>query len=405
MATIVLRLDDRSTKDGMAQIRIRIAHRNTLAYIGTKVYVEPQCFTNDLHCPILSKAVRWKEKTEQVAGIVRKLEETIFDLNRNGLLENMTAPEIKEYVCGKKKAQSKILPFTKFMSEFGETRPAEKTREMYQYALSVLSVFCHSTNKRQELFFEDIDYKFLREFDNWMIANGKGISTRGVVMRNIRATYNEVMKIRYAKFGSYPFRMFSIKRKGLAEIIYLSREDMQKLLNLNNLTPALERSRDIFMISFYLCGMNLVDIYSLPKTKRNEIVFVRNKIAHREPKPTHIHIEPELAALIEKYKGDKYLFHFAEEFRQFKTFQQNLRHRFTTLSELIGGAHITLAIARHTWATLACKCGVEEYVISKSLGHVDNDVTTRHYIEYDWDRTAKANRKVIDYVQNTSSPQ
>lgn len=405
MATLILRLDDRSLKEGAAHVRIRIAHKNTQAYIGTKVYVEPKYFTNDLHCPILSKAQRWKEKTEQIESIVRKLEETLFDLGRSGVLDDMTAPEIKEYICGKKRTKSKILPFTKFMSEFGETRPAEKTREMYQYALSVLSAFCHSTNKRQELFFEDIDYKFLREFDNWMIANKKGISTRGVVMRNIRATYNEAMKIGYAKFDSYPFRMFSIKRKGLAEIVYLSREDMQKLLNLKNLTPALERSRDIFMISFYLCGMNLVDIYSLPKFAKNEIVFVRNKIAHREPKPTHIRIEPELATLIEKYRGNKYLFSFAEEFRQFKTFQQNLRHRFTTLSALIGGAHITLAIARHTWATLACKCGVEEYVISKSLGHVDNDVTARHYIEYDWDRTAKANRKVIDYVQDAGSPQ
>lgn len=144
--------------------------------------------------------------------------------------------------------------------------------------------------------------------------------------------------------------------------------------------------------------MNLSDIYALPKQKGEEVVFVRSKIAHREPKPTHIHIEPELAALIEKYAGTQYLFRFAEEFPQFATFQSNLRKRFGILSEMIGGAHITLAIARHTWATLACKCGVEEYVISKSLGHTDNDVTTRHYIEYDWSRTAAANRKVIDYI-------
>lgn len=398
MATISLKIDDRTLRAGQAQLRIRIAHRKSQAYVGTQVYIEPQYFTGDIYQPIKSKAARWKEKTEQVAKQVRKFEEIIFDLSRSGLLDEMTATGIKEYVLGKKKAQSGAISFTQYLTEYGEKRAAEKTRQTYTYTLQVLGAFCQASSRKSQLLFTEINYKFLREFEEWMSKTGKGVSTRGIVLRNIRAAYNEAMKCGVVKFDTYPFRMFSIKNKGLGEIAYLSRENMHALLGLQDLSPALERSRDIFLISFYLCGMNLSDIYTLPKPKGTEIVFVRNKIAHREPKPTHIRIEPELAALVEKYAGEKYLFNFAEEFPQFATFQRNLRRRFEILSRMIGGAHITLAIARHTWATLACKCGVEEYVISKSLGHTDNDVTTRHYIEYDWDRTAAANRKVIDYV-------
>lgn len=399
MATISLKIDDRTLKAGQAQLRIRIAHGKSQAYVGTHVYVEPQYFTGDMYCPIKSKAAQWKEKTEQVEKWVRKFEETIFDLSRSGVLDEMTATDIKEYVVGKKKTQKSAVSFTQYLTEFGESRVAVRTKQTYIYTLKVLDAFCKERGKKKQLLFTDIDYKFLREFEDWLTKSGRGINTRGIMLRNIRAAYNEAMKCGIVNFDTYPFRMFSIKNKGLCEITCLSREDMHALLLLQDLTPALERSRDIFLISFYLCGMNLSDIYTLPKPKGDEIVFVRSKIAHREPKPTHIHIEPELSALIEKHAGKQYLFNFAEKFVQFTTFQNNLRTRFRTLSDKIGGAHITLAIARHTWATLACKCGVEEYVISKSLGHTDSDVTTRHYIEYDWSRTAAANRKVIDYIK------
>lgn len=85
MATISLKIDDRTLRAGQAQLRIRIAHRKSQAYVGTQVYVEPQYFTGDIYQPIKSKAARWKEKTEQVAVQVRKFEETIFDLSRSGL--------------------------------------------------------------------------------------------------------------------------------------------------------------------------------------------------------------------------------------------------------------------------------------------------------------------------------
>lgn len=246
MATISLKIDDRTLMAGQAQLRIRIAHRKSQAYVGTQVYVEPQYFTGDMYQPIKSKAARWKEKTEQVAVQVRKFEETIFDLSRSGMLDEMTATDIKEYVLGKKKVQKGAVSFTQFLAEYGEKRGSEKSKQTYTYTLKTLGAFCKASGKKSQLLFTDVDYKFLREFEDWMGKNGKGISTRGIVLRNIRAAYNEAMKCGLVSFDSYPFRMFSIKNKGLGEIAYLSREDMHALLGLQDLTPALERSRDIF---------------------------------------------------------------------------------------------------------------------------------------------------------------
>lgn len=59
---------------------------------------------------------------------------------------------------------------------------------------------------------------------------------------------------------------------------------------------------------------------------------------------------------------------------------------------------ITFYYARYSWATYDDQLGIDEKVISKSLGHTDQSVAGRHYISYDWKRTDEANRKVIDFV-------
>ena len=57
-----------------------------------------------------------------------------------------------------------------------------------------------------------------------------------------------------------------------------------------------------------------------------------------------------------------------------------------------------MAKIRRSWATIAGELDVPELVINKSMGHVDNTINSRHYVDYKWIKTAEANRKVMDYV-------
>ena len=56
--------------------------------------------------------------------------------------------------------------------------------------------------------------------------------------------------------------------------------------------------------------------------------------------------------------------------------------------------------ARHTWATIAHKIGVSKDVISLALGHEFGCKTTSIYIDYDMEKVDKANRQVLDYLEN-----
>ena len=59
-----------------------------------------------------------------------------------------------------------------------------------------------------------------------------------------------------------------------------------------------------------------------------------------------------------------------------------------------------MAKIRRSWATIAGRLRVEELVIDFSMGHIVSTINAIHYEEYEWDRTAEANRKIIDTIKN-----
>ena len=55
----------------------------------------------------------------------------------------------------------------------------------------------------------------------------------------------------------------------------------------------------------------------------------------------------------------------------------------------------TFYAARHTWATLARKAGVEKATVDECLGHVGDYDLADIYAERSWELLAAANRKVL----------
>ena len=107
---------------------------------------------------------------------------------------------------------------------------------------------------------------------------------------------------------------------------------------------------------------------------------------------------PELAALVERYKGDGMLLSFKAKYKNYESFRHKIAHRLRELSGELGFS-VTMPKIRRTWATIAGGLECPEIVINKSLGHLDSTVNRRFYDDYDWSLTAKWNRKIIDYIK------
>ena len=138
----------------------------------------------------------------------------------------------------------------------------------------------------------------------------------------------------------------------------------------------------------------------MQKPQDGIISFVRTKIAHTEPKPLHLAIQPQAQEIIDRYAGEKYMLNFAEHYSDYKTFQSFINKRLRKVGVMLSFDKCYYYLARYTWATYADKIGISERIISKALGHTETSLADKRYISFDWSKVDAANEQVIEYVFN-----
>jgi len=107
-------------------------------------------------------------------------------------------------------------------------------------------------------------------------------------------------------------------------------------------------------------------------------------------------IESELDDILNRRGGNSTMFNCVDH-APYGNYQSKLNKLLVKVSNAVG-EKVTLERMRRTWATIASELEVPDRVIDKSMGHVDSTVKDRYYEKYDWSRTAKYNRMIIDYI-------
>jgi integrase len=260
--------------------------------------------------------------------------------------------------------------------------------------------------------FEDIDEDYIRQMDEAWEKTGLTTNSRAVYMRNIRAVFNDAIDDGLTK--AYPFRKFSI-RKAPTPKRNLSLEELRQLRDYPIVNEFQEKYRDLFMLCFYMRGINMVDLLALTKEniRAGRINYIRSKTG----KFYSVKIEPEMRVILNRYKGEHYLIDVcdgAEDQTQFESKYRGFLQRMDrglkkigpyTRKGLGGKKSINPILpklsqywSRHTTATLMANMGYREEIIVCSLGHEHRNKTTNIYIEYNEVEVDMANRALIDFV-------
>jgi hypothetical protein len=253
-----------------------------------------------------------------------------------------------------------------------------------------------------KLYITDIDLPYIKDFDISMIESGLKTNTRAIYMRNIRAIINDAIDRNIYPLENYPFRRFKIKKEQ-TEHRAMELRDLIKLRDYP-CTPEQQKPRDIFMLSFYLRGLNTGDLLHLtPEDIRDGYIITRRT---KTSVPLKIKIEPEAAAIIEKYKGINYILNPLDSQKDYLEFCRNANRRLKDIGGTPGSKHsqplfpyLSMYWARHTWATIAAELDIEDKIISIGLGHSLTDITET-YIRRSQTKIDDANRKIIDHLNN-----
>jgi integrase len=418
MASVTYYLDKRSRKkDGTYPLKLTVSHKQKPFHVPLDVSVpEANWIDNRIEGDVPNRSFL----NSYIRARFSAVENLLLRLKLNGKLDKTSPEELKSLVknidAGQddetEKTSGENLPFAAHARSFIDTRVADGTKETYRYTLDAIG----RHHDLEALTFGDIDYDWLEEFDMKLRATC-GVNTRSIHLRNIRAIYKDANKKKLVSKDLYPFDDFTIRTEE-TEHRDLSVEELRRLRDYP-VEPHQEQYRDLFMLHFYLIGINTVDILHAASIRNGRLQYRRAKTGRLY----NIKIQPEALEIINRYSpGKKYLLNFLDGYKNYKDF----RSRFNRNLKEIGpwewvsaksknGRGIKIKqrspllpflssyYARHTWATLASELDIPEKTIQMALGHGKKSVTDR-YVNFNMKKVDEANRKVIDYVLKKKKP-
>lgn len=272
----------------------------------------------------------------------------------------------------------------------------------YSRTLHVLELF---DEKLSERVFPEIDIKYVKSFDVFLQKRECKGNTRKFYFKTLRAVLNKAIQDGEASETTYSFGKGGFSISSLEEETtkrYLPHDSMFKLKTTVMDNAVLERTRRLFLFSYYCYGISFIDAALLTKKNiiryngGNYIVYKRNKTKEaKKVKPIQIKITPEIQELmnwfsantllvedyllpivsIAGYKGEQLYNHIRSRFGRNN---KNLANLAKVLE--ITDMKLTSYVSRHTMAMTLQDNQVPREVISQILGHSDL-ATTNTYLD------------------------
>lgn len=378
----------RKNKDGLFPVVIRISHKQGHADIPTELYALESEMDEDRDGVYFNR----KRKNNKIlnADLDNMLYSVREKLNSVGrIAQSLTAVQLKNRIVDID-ITNESETFISYFRKFIQGRNALRTQKIYENTLNKII-----SRHGDCLTFDDITTIWLSEFHQSLKNAGNKVNTISIDERNIRAVIKSAIDNEVTNIND-PFRRYKIKEQKDSETMPLSVDQIKAIRDFETNIPSIARARDIFMISFYLAGINISDIYDLKKGDRAK--YHRNKTKSY----VDMALPDELIPLIEKYKDDDRMFNFYRNVSTVHSLTALTNEYLKRIGKVIGEPNLILYHARHTWATFAANLDIEERTIAKALSHRYESITGR-YARFNFQKVDDANRKVLDLITNTES--
>lgn len=405
MAKSKLRLDKRRIlKDGTYPIQIAVGH-GTNIYLSTGIYVEAKNW-DDTTSLCVSKSGR--RINSALVSMLTNVSNRILELKETGQWPKLSDAQIKQMLTNLDLVKPTVgVPTIAEVFEKMMDGRRDRTKGTVKSTALKINAYAGNTNNIR---FEDITHTWLEDFYKSM--SNMSINTKSTYMRNLRRAFNWALDNGITT--NNPFRNYRIPIEE-TRMRVLPIDNFRLLLSLD-LQGMYPEYRDLFLLTFYLIGINTVDLSML--TDDN---IIDGRIEYRRAKTGKLYsikIQPEAAEIINRYRGTKHLIRCFDRYKDYKALQGSINNALAKMGApardkkgnyiLTGNnrremdpinKHLSIYYARYSWATFAAELDIPKDTISEALGHSHGAKVTGVYIKYNRDKVDAANRQVIDYLQ------
>ena len=402
-ATIsVICYKSKTLSNGEHPLMLRIAQNGKSKYKSLRISINAKHWDFDKNIPkpncpnkeLINKIILKTRLEFQEKLLVKKANEEEFTASS---LINEQKDEIKAQTVGE--FYSSLIVDLKEKGQIGTS---------YAYLNSYRMLKNFNIGKKLNYTFSHINVSFCKKFEEWLRARGNKDITISYQFRTLRAAFNRAIEAKIVSRDKNPFVEFKLSHLNTKTMKRaLSKKDILRIMqaDCSGCKPIRQLAQDLFSFSYLCGGISFVDIANLTPSN-----IIDNRLIYQRQK-THgginLQLSSEAKKLIAKYADYQrvadYLFPILHYKRHITPMQKTNRvhmvcHEVNRELRALGkelriSAEVTTYVARHSFATVLKKSGVNIGIISQALGHQDIKTTQIYLSKFD-------NEQVDDAMKN-----
>lgn len=377
-------------KGGRHKVRISVAHNGETRYIVTDVTVDSE---KEFRNGVVVRRPDAAMLNTKIRGLLQRYQGVIDDLAyTNGL----TCPELVFQIKNAGNYKHRTL-FSIYEEYIANAHIAQGTLLGYKNIWRTVSQYIN-----EKTLAENITHGTVLGLEKFLRDRGLRSTTVRNYLVFVMVLLNYAKRCGYVQFRIDPFAGYELPKMEVRQS-WLTVEEVKKIRDIPLTKSTHQKCRDLFMLSYYLGGINITDLLDINFNEQAEVIhYVRKKTEKRPKMNKYVEfvIPDEAKAIIARYKGADGRIEASAHQRKEKL-HSFLDAHMRTLSQLTGIKQLIYYSARKSFSQHAFLLGVSTSVIDFVLGHrVDKGSTSLYsYISVTPEMATKAVRQVLDNLK------
>lgn len=376
-------------KSGKHKIRIAIGHKQETRYLVTRFVIDsPSQFRDGqvVDAPYASHI------NMKLRNLLNTYQEALDKINTN----SYTCSQIAEYLSNYREG---TCPFTDIANEYigGMIKEGRKsTAQLYQ---KTTDYFLDSVGHDSML--EGITPRTIKDFDLYLKQRNFSPATRGTHMAHLKAIINYAIKYRKVSYEAHPFEFYEKPDCSVRELD-ISVNEVRLIRDAEVTEKSLCMARDLFMLSYYLGGINLIDLMQINFKGKDTIEYIREKSKNTKKgdKKISFTIPGEAKPIIKKWMGKNGKLNFGYKL-SYDNFRKYVTKEIIRLADRIGiEKHVVYYSARKSFVQHGFELGIPletlEYCIGQSM---KTNRPIFNYVKIMRKHADEAIRKILDNLR------
>ena len=402
-----LRTDRKADCNGRYCVYIDYVLQSRHAKVATEVWVEEKYWDSKKRQVSASHPFSTK-LNRQLENQRREIDERIYDHSQR---HRLTLDALRALAQGRTvpKGTKSTDDFIEYAIRVNEEeyklgKIGVSVRDNALCSFNIFRQFLRQYHGEDSLYIKELNADLVREYIFWRQGRGNINATINKTLTPIikaarRAESERLIGVGVAEQLGRMYLPIKVEQgeEESTEVHYLTEAQLRDFASLYNTVkyPRTKDYIDMFLFSFYACGLRISDIITLEWKSVNFENREIRKILYKGDKLHTIPLNDGAISILKKWQGryDRFVFGLLHDTfnltdkEELKRMRLNKNRAIKTSLKTLGDKinlpfNLGMHVARHSFAVLALNKGIDVHKISRLMGHSSIMVTEKVYAQF-----------------------